>query len=196
MAGLDRLPDEDSPAPDEILSLAQAKKHLRVDFSDDDDDITAYLQAARQKVEGFLKQALILQTWRYRIDYCWPAEIRLPIGPLRTQTGLSVQYVDSDGVTQTLATSEYQVSLGMTGRIRPAWSKSWPTVRPVMDAVTVEFKVGETRVEDIKHVFLAAVKLELADLYDNRGTVVVGASSGELSSLSARNLLTPFVRHD
>jgi uncharacterized phiE125 gp8 family phage protein len=196
MAGLDRLIDEDSPAPDEPLTLAQAKSHLRVDFVDDDDLIEAEIAAARQQIEGFLKQSLILQTWRYRIDFCWPREIRLPVGPLRTTTGLSIQYVDADGATQTLATTEYQVSLGQTGIIRPAWSKSWPTLRPVMDAVTVEFKAGETRIEYIKPVFLAALKLQLGDLYANRESVVIGGTVGEITSLSARNLLTPFVRHD
>lgn len=196
MAGLDRLIDEDSPAPDEPLTLAQAKSHLRVDFVDDDDLITAMIAAARGQVEGFLKQSLILQAWRYRIDFAWPYEIRLPVGPLRTTTGLSIQYVDADGATQTLATTEYQVSLGQTGIIRPAWSKSWPTLRPIMDAVTVEFKAGETRVADIKPVFLAALKLQLGDLYANRETVMTGGAVGEITSLSARNLLTPFVRHD
>lgn len=196
MAGLDRVDDEDSPVLGEVMTLEQAKKHLRVDFTDDDEDIEAYLMASRAHVEGFLKQSLLAATWQYRIDHCWPREIRLPVGPIRTTTGLSIQYVDADGATQTLAITEYQVSLGITCVIRPAWSKSWPTLRPIMDAITVTFKAGELFVADVKPVFVAAVKLELTNLYENRGSVVIGAPVSEILSLSARNLLTPFVRHD
>ena len=107
MAGLDRLDDENSPPVTEPITLDAAKAHLRVDHDDEDGEIEAYIAAARSVVEGFLKQSLIYTFWQYRIDGCFPSEIRLPIGPLRTTDGLSIQYVDDAGVTQTLAASEY-----------------------------------------------------------------------------------------
>ena len=125
-----------------------------------------------------------------------PRKTPLPIGPLRTTDGLSIQYVDDQGVTQTLATSVYQVSLGMTGVIRPSYGNTWPSVRAQMDAVTVTFTAGEQSLDDINPAFLQAIRLHINDFYDNRGSIVVGAQASEILSLSARNLLTPFVRND
>ena len=45
-----------------ILSLADAKAHLRVEVSDDDALITALINAAREKIEKYTNLALTLKT--------------------------------------------------------------------------------------------------------------------------------------
>lgn len=52
----------------EPITLADAKLHLRVDFDDDDDIITALIIVARQAVEEFVGRALITQTWQVFYD--------------------------------------------------------------------------------------------------------------------------------
>lgn len=195
MAGLDRVDDEASPGPGEPLTLTEAKDWLRVDHTDEDETIGALISAARSAVEAFVKQSLMLTTWTYRIDGSFPWEIRLPVGPLRTTSGLVVQYVDDSGVTQTLSSSVYQVSLGLTGIIRPAYGQTWPSVRSQMDAVTVTFKAGETSIDDVKPAIMHGLRMFLADMYEHRETIVIGASAQRLP-MAVQNLLTPFVRHD
>ncbi|RJP54179.1 MAG: hypothetical protein C4583_03350 [Anaerolineaceae bacterium] len=190
MAGFDLV-----TAPSiEPITLADFKAHQRVGHSEEDDLIDSYIAAARSACEATLKMSLLYTTWRYRIDFCFPWEIRLPIGPLRTVSGLSIQYVDDAGATQTLATSVYQVSLGDTGVIRPAYGETWPATRPQMDAVTVTFKAGEASAADLRPAIVDAVRLETANRYEHRESQVVGTSSSQITSLSARNLLTPFIR--
>jgi len=192
MAGLDLV-----TAPvSEPVTVAQAKARLNIDFGDHDTIIGDMITESRSAVEGFLKQSLLYTVWKHRIDGYFPREIRLPVGPLRTATGLSIEYVDDAGATQTLATTEYQVSLGSTGIIRPAYGKTWPTVRSIMDVVSVTFKSGEALAADLRPAILGALYLEIGNRYANRESIVIGTTTSELSSLSARNLLTPFVRHD
>lgn len=195
MAGLDRVDDEVSPSIGEPIALLEAKEYLRVDHGDEDELILALIASARAAVEAHTKRSILRTTWAYRIDGCFPWEIRLPIGPLRTTSGLVVQYVDDAGATQTLASSNYQTSLGITGIIRPAYGKTWPSTRSQMDAVTVTFQAGELSADDVNPALMASMRMYLADLYEHRETIVIGVSAQRIP-MAVQNLLTPFVRYD
>jgi len=191
VAGLDLV----TPASAALIDAAVAKQqHIRVDGSDEDAVIDAYLAAAQGHVETFLRASLIETVWRYRLDGGFPREIRLPIGPVLTTTGLEVRYVDDAGVEQVLDSSVYQVSLGETGIIRAAFSQVWPAVRPQMDAVKITFRAGWPAAEQVPAAIKAAVLLVLGDLYENREASIAGSMT-ELPT-GAKNLLMPYVRHD
>lgn len=190
MAGLDLV-----TAPTvEPLTLAQAKDHCRVDGSDDDTLLTDLIGAARSRCEAFLKQSLLQTAWAFRIDGGFPPEIRLPVGPLIDTASVSIAYVDDAGASQTLDGAVYDVSGGETGVIRAAYGQSWPSARPVMDAVTVTFTAGVAAAANLPPAIVHAVRMTLAEMYENREESVPG-SLAEVP-LSARNLMMPFVRHD
>lgn len=197
MAGLDLV----QAAAQEPITRGQAKRHLNVDddVADFDDLIDAYIAAARSSVEAVLKMSLMETAWKLRIDNCFPWEIRLPIGPVFDGGGspndLTISYVDDAGETQTLATTEYQVSYGETAVIRPAYGKTWPATRPVMDAVTVNFQAGWKDAADIPRAILQALRLTVGDCFAHRENTVIGTITAQLP-MSARNLLMPFVRWD
>jgi hypothetical protein len=69
-------------------------------------------------------------------------EIRIPYPPLIAVT--QIQYVDTNGVTQTLASNQYQVdNTGMLGRVAPAYGVVWPlTLIGQYNAATVTFTAG------------------------------------------------------
>ena len=52
----------------EPISTADAKLHLRVDITDDNDLIDALVKVAREHVEIITRRALITQTWDYYLD--------------------------------------------------------------------------------------------------------------------------------
>ena len=125
----------------EPVSLAEAKLHLRVDFSDDDALISAYIIAARQKAESITRRALITQSWNLVMDQFPAPGVNIgsanwygpqwgnspgPLTSLRAdgRTGFeiyldhspvksvdSISYIDVNGVTQVLAPSQYKVDL-------------------------------------------------------------------------------------
>ena len=74
---------------DDIIPLEDAKAHLKVDYSDDDDLITMYIKAARQECERFLNFALVPKVLEEHLG-CWPTawdlnlykSIQLSVGPL------------------------------------------------------------------------------------------------------------------
>ncbi len=91
-----------APPTLEPVSLEEAKAHLRLAGSDDDDYVSALIVAARLQVETAIRRVLIDQTWRiYRDD--WPADgaIDLPVAPVRSIVEIVVY--DADGEPTTLA---------------------------------------------------------------------------------------------
>lgn len=130
----------------EPVSLAEAKAHCRVDNEDSDAMLAGYILAARRFAEGYTRRAFVTQTFDQTFDYDWPAvcgsqQIFLLLPPLASVT--SITYVDVDGATQTLSSSDYRVLTdGVLGRVVPAYNVTWPAVRSQENAITVRFVAG------------------------------------------------------
>ncbi len=126
----------------EPLHLDEARAHLRVPSGQTGQDaaVRRMISAARRYVESFCSLALVRQQQLLTLD-CFPAEIGLPVGPLRAVQ--SIQYVDTDGVTQTLAASAYRVdTYSERPRIEPAYGTVWPSTQDVVNAVLVKYTAG------------------------------------------------------
>lgn len=66
----------------EPISLAEAKKFLRVDHTDEDTLIEALIKAARQQIEELTRQVLIEQTWQAQFSSFPAAGVELVKPPL------------------------------------------------------------------------------------------------------------------
>ena len=133
-------------AESEVLSLADVKSQLRITTTADDDSFRAFIASVRHRTENYLGKTLVTSTWELKLD-CFDDEIQLPMDPVQSIT--SVQYVDTDGVTQTLSSSLYQFD--SKGRLKPSYSNSWPSTREQMDAVTVTYIAGKTHAGNVDH---------------------------------------------
>lgn len=181
-----------TPADEEPISLEEAKQHLRQDLDDDDVMLAvAYLPAAREACENYLSRALITQTLRQTFA-CWPECMRLERAPHQSVT--SIQYVDVDGATQTLASTEYQVDLSSDApaRIMPAYGKVWPSVRTeTFNPIIVTFVAGYGAAGSaVPGPIRSAMLLLISHLYENRGAVNIG-NINEIP-MSVKFLLDPY----
>lgn len=79
----------------EPITLADAKAHLRLDGSDEDDLVAALVVAARVTVEQHARLRLIEQTWRYALP-AWPDDrrVRLPCWPVVAVDAVRVSAAD------------------------------------------------------------------------------------------------------
>ena len=126
----------------EPVTLAQAKRQCREDGTDEDTFITSLIPVARQYVETYCNQQLVAATFEQKLDHfpcgnriClnWPPLIGTPV----------ITYIDTDGTTQTLSTSVYEVNTrSLPGYIKLAYNQFWPTTRCQQDAVTITFTAG------------------------------------------------------
>jgi uncharacterized phiE125 gp8 family phage protein len=126
----------------EPIHLAHARAHLRAPSGDTSQDanILGMIAAARRRAESFCHKALVRQQRLLALG-CFPAEIEVPVGPLRAVQ--SIQYLDTAGVLQTLASSAYRVdTLSERGRIEPEYGTVWPSTHPVNNAVRIKYTAG------------------------------------------------------
>jgi uncharacterized phiE125 gp8 family phage protein len=147
------------PAAEPVLVDDTLKAHLRVSgtlSTEENALLEAYVGVAREYFEDRTSRQLITCTrrvWyerfpgRFTEDNPRPPSwrfgvIRLPIAPVTAITAIT--YVDTDRVTQTLATSEYQYTVRKTpALVAPAPFKPWPVTDPLtLDAVSVTFTCG------------------------------------------------------
>ena len=163
---------EQSLAPTvEPLTSAETKLHLRVEITEDDALIGNLIKAARQYAEEYTRRQLITATWKLYLDE-FPDVITLFRPPLQT-TGTSIQYVDDNGITQTLAASVYQIdTTSVLPRIRPAYGQSWPSTRPIMNAVITTYKNGYgDAATSVPEPIRQALRLLVGHWYENRESV-------------------------
>lgn len=182
----------ETPPAVEPITLADAKLHLRVEDTVTEDDalIQAQIKAVRMAAENFTMRQFITATYQLFLD-SFPTVINVPRPPLQSVT--SIKYIDTDGNEQTLNAGVYTVdTVSMVGRIVLAYEQSWPQTRAQIQAVTVEYTAGYGDAPaDVLDDIIAAMKLHLGHLYENREDVVVGVSVSELPKAS-ESLLYPY----
>lgn len=185
----------------EPITLAEAKRHLNVDHSDDDILIATLVKAVRQHIDGrngWLGRALVKQTWELTLDNFPCREVRIPIPPL--QSIVQVAYDDTDGNEQVIAASNYEVdTISEPGWLVPKVGSPWPVSLMAINAVRIRFMAGYSQSVDSPPDFAAnvpgpikaAILLMLGTLYQNRETVVIGQTVIQLP-WAAEALLGPY----
>lgn len=165
------------------LTLGRVKNHLKLDddLTADDAKISGLIRTATSLVETITNRALITQTWDFYYDH-FPCDRFLEVPKPKLQSITSISYVDTAGDTQTWSSSLYDVDIRQTpGRIAPAYSEIWPTIRCEMNAVTVRAVVGYgANPGDVPEDIRDAMLLIIGHLYENRQATLVGVSISDL----------------
>lgn len=151
---------------EEVVSVADVKANSEIVTSDRDSLIEDIITAAREEAEQITGRAIGTQTVLLQLDDFPNTEatgarngpVALPLPPFIEIT--SVQYVDEDGVLQTLSPDAYSVdnSGDMNAWLLPAYGTYWPATRKAALAVKVTFVAGYSRAscpKSIKHWIMA-----------------------------------------
>ena len=122
------------------VSLVEAKLHLRVDSSADDTLIASLIGAATEWCETYEGHSYMMQSYKMYLDG-FVNEVYLPHAPLVAVD--SIEYYDTAGDLQTLATSYYTVDTDTTpGRVYLAYNQNWPATYIIPKAVIITYTVG------------------------------------------------------
>jgi uncharacterized phiE125 gp8 family phage protein len=135
------------------------------------------IKEARTYIENRYQLAVMRQQWRLYLDE-FPCYGAIPL--MRpAQSIAQVQYIDTDGATQTLASSVYEL-VRERSELYLAFDQSWPEARAQRNAVWVDVWSGffdpdtspllDAVPEDIRGAMLAYIDTRFAV----RGTAVVG----------------------
>ena len=162
----------------EPVSLNDARLWCRfIDgMTDDDDLLSALICSARRYCEAYTRRTLTLTTYKMIFD-CFPSWFYLPRSQLYSVD--QIQYYDADGTLQTLDSSVYIVGSGISSpaRVALAPDEEWPdTQSGRIEAVEVTFTTGISDPDKVPQTILTAMKQLIAHWYENRESVVIGAT--------------------
>lgn len=173
-------------------TVESVKQHLRVTHNDDDAYINLLIMAATAQVEVATNRQLINATYAYKIDD-FPREIELPKPPLSSVT--SIAYIDTDGVSQTVSSSDYVVyTTGVVGRIGLAYGSIWPIARNIPEAVTVTYVAGYGATPaSVPASIKQAINLLVGHWYTNREAIDIDSMANlKVVPLAFKSLCTAF----
>ena len=124
----------------EPATVAQIKALIPIISPDHDARIASLITGFRLEAEQITGRSLATNTYQIKLDK-FPHEIRLLWPPIVSVQ--SVQYVDTNGTTQTLSSALYVVdSHSAPGWILPAANTDWPDTYDTANAVTVNYTAG------------------------------------------------------
>lgn len=157
-----------TPAAELAVSLADVKAHLRVDTTDEDTLITAYITAAAELAEQATGRALMPQTWELTLD-AFPEAFEITRLPAASIT--SLKYWDVTGTQQTMGTGLY--TLDSTDDFGPAYvvpvyGGMWPVNRDQINAVALRYVAGYAAAANVPESIKAWIKLQVGAMYENR----------------------------
>lgn len=157
-----------------LITLDDAKDHLRISHDDDDAFIEAAIAVAMDALDGWqgrLRRALINQSWRVAVlEADRHGRLFAPLAPCSAFT--SIQYYPPDSETLTTATSsEFRLINGGLNwaYIEPKDGFSWPSTDDRPDALQAVFTCGygETAAS-VPASITHAAKLIIGHFYENR----------------------------
>lgn len=153
--------------PDELpVSLEDAKAHCRIDIDLEDDLIERLIWSAYRYAEHYQQRTLLTTTYQMVLGG-FPASIPLPLPPFQSMDFL--KYIAPNGTETTLDEDQYEIDLTTAqGIIYPAYNCSWPSIRCVRNAVTLQWVAGS---DTISGETQSAILLMVGHLFEHRESV-------------------------
>lgn len=165
-----------------VVTLPEAKAHLRVTSSAEDGLIQGLIDAATQYLDGLngiLGRALAEQEWQESWD-AFQTAFPLRIGPVLSI--VSVSYTDDAGMAQTASGARVVTSDGVP-YVYPALDAEWPSGSDVV----INYLAGYS---SVPAPLKCAILLHIGSLYQNRESFTDGA----LLPFAHEALITPYRR--
>lgn len=187
------------------ITLEQARLHLKVDAEGsppshpDDDLIEAQIAAATEFAENYLGYAIASQQLKLYLD-SFPSSDTITLPRSHLISIDTVEYYDTDGVLQEWASSNYEADThSEEGRLLRLPDIYWPDTQVRYQSVRITYTAGYPSqgsppdyLENIPKSIIAAIKLFLTDLYEQRQELIVGSIF--TSTKAGLNLLHPLRR--
>jgi len=161
----------------QVVSTADLKEHLRITFTTDDNYIATLAMAAQETVEKFCNIFLLeTECNQYGFDIC-DVEVLFKSPILSTNTPVlsvnqSAAWVAQTGVEFITKAKPPRMYLNSTSIASPD--------NDITQKYKVNYKVGYDSASDIPTALIQAIKIIVADMYENRQSVIVGKVVSEI----------------
>ena len=179
------------PADISIVSLSEAKDHLRVSNTADDTLITNLILAATQAAQNYTNRFFINHSVRMDCD-TWEETLYFYKSPVFSSTTIEY-YGTSATIYDVWDSSNYIVDkVHEPARLLLQADKSYPDLADRKAAIKLTYVSGYgTAASDVPQAIKQAVLLIVGNFYENRQEVVVGRIATEMPK-SAQYLLDQY----
>jgi len=182
------------PANGDVISLAVAKQHLRVESTAEDGLISRAAAAAVDYVQNHSGRRLLTAQMDLRTTGFPIGSIELPTGPLRSLDAIA--YRADEGSDETvIAAADYEVlpETDFSRALVVPPTDGWPAADGRFPyPVRLRCTVGYGTAADVPAALQQALLLLIGHWYENRQEVVVGTVSARVS-LAADQLIRDYV---
>lgn len=161
------IPVRTQAPADTPVSLEEARQHLIVSgFTDDDEQIERFIQAATDYLERTLNIALVTQTWKQ--SFCsFNRLLQLRMGPVASVD--AVKCFGPDNAEITVPAASYSCLTYISGTVvQLTYGNEWPATSSRQDAVTIEYTAG-TSASEVPASLKAAILMHVGLMYSYRG---------------------------
>ena len=168
------------------MTLAEAKRYLRIYHEEDDEDIPRLVNEAYGKVESRTGRMVRTFTGVLTMD-SFPVDgpIVLPRPPL-TEV-VSVKYYDSSGTLQTLANCQAQTA-SIPGLVYlPIGLPVWPITAERLDAVQITFTGGGVEPEQLRSAVRWMLNMDYHDMESAKAETTQKRIDGLLHGFTLRD---------
>lgn len=180
----------------EPLDIDEVKTFLNLTSNDHDAMLGMFIKMAREWVQHTTGQALLSQTIKQYLDK-WPTECGSPLRRLEWPLQLwpvssvtSIQYIDTNGATQTWATTNYTADTkSIPARIVVTDSVTYPDLDEVPNAVIMTYVAGYSTTANVPATIKAAMLQKIAFLYENREDIPINGVGDSYRVRSADALM-------
>ncbi|MGV8996393.1 MAG: head-tail connector protein [Parvibaculaceae bacterium] len=176
------------PASEPVM-LDEARAHLRLDATDENDLLNAFLVAARVALEARTRRAFVTQSWRLILD-AWPqGPVFLPVAPVSAVTSVTLN--DADG-PRVVAATAYDIVLA-GDRPRLSSLTAWPAPTRRIGGIYIDVTAGYGEAADVPAPLRQAIVMLAAHWFEHREPVSIGDGADELP-LTVSALIAPYRR--
>lgn len=152
----------------DIVTLAQARKQLRLesDFTDEDDLIQTYIDAAVEASEQYMNAHLYKKDMVITLD-AFQKSLVFEAYPLRSVTSVEYYKTGEESLTTLETTDWYLTTQNIKQNILNI--KNIPTdVAERFDAVEITLAIGYNSASKVPAPIKQAIKLQISDMYERR----------------------------
>lgn len=174
----------------EPITLDEAKAHCRIENALDNLYLSSLIMTARQSAEQYTRMSFLPQTRLMTLNQ-WQQINHLPWGP--TSAIVSIQYLDSNALEQTLNPSLYKLHRSDDfDFFTVAPGKRLPDMGGFENGIAVEYQCGFADAASVPKAIKQAMLLHIGDLYENRERNILTLRFENTHAYE--NLLNPYVR--
>ena len=183
------------PSPTNVVTLIQAKSHLRVEHSDDDTLIGSLIAAAYGMVEAYTGRFLQPTLGTFYFDD-FHEFMNLHGGPNMTivaddghGNNHGVTYTNTSNVETVVQAKDHEFD-GVSYPARLRMLNEPSDIKDTVNAVKIFVEAGHTNQTDRPDALVAAMLLIIGHLYENRQDV--GQHKTHATPLASRYLMQPY----